>query len=344
MKNNSNYWLLVFGLGAFLSLIMLGCGTKKTMAKIYPSDLMPLMEECKILLGNGESITDLKNYEHSDFFYTTNDGADWVVYKTPNSGTTSPNSSNTRSELHHKKEWTPETGGKLSGLCKVMHVSTTGDARVAASFSVVIGQIHSSEGHENEPLKIFYKKFPGHKKGSLFWNYEINTQGDNGKRWDYSTAIWGYNMCDVGTAPNSYPTEPEDGIALGEEFGYEVNVYEGIMYLTFTRDGHQTKTFTKNLIQSEYINKTDIPDQIRTFWASIGRDGIERPEAYAGELQYFKQGAYNQTNGKKADTNILWSTASEVYGGDIPKQYANGSYAEVWFKEGSVGPGSPPIN
>lgn len=39
-----------------------------------------------------------------------------------------------------------------------MHVSTSGDARVAASYAVVVGQIHGTEGHENEPLKIFTKK------------------------------------------------------------------------------------------------------------------------------------------------------------------------------------------
>ncbi len=88
----------------------------------------------------------------------------WVVYKTPNSGVTSKNSSNTRTELHEKREWTPEEGGKLTGTCKVMQVSISGDARVAASYSTVVGQIHSGEGHENEPLKIFYKKFPGHTK------------------------------------------------------------------------------------------------------------------------------------------------------------------------------------
>ena len=48
---------------------------------------------------------------------------------------------------------------KLSATVKVMNVSTTGDARVASTFSVVIGQIHSADGHENEPFKLFYKKF-----------------------------------------------------------------------------------------------------------------------------------------------------------------------------------------
>ncbi|MGY8915091.1 MAG: polysaccharide lyase family 7 protein, partial [Flavobacteriales bacterium] len=157
----------------------------------------------------------------------------------------------------------------------------------------VVGQIHSDEGHENEPVKIFYKKFPGHTKGSVFWNYEINTEGDNSKRWDYSTAVWGHDMSVVGSDLTSYPEEPKDGIEIGEEFSYEINVYEGIMYLTFKSEGHETKTFTKNLLKSEFSKKTDIPQQILTLYAGLGRDGVERENAYAGEIQYFKQGAYN---------------------------------------------------
>jgi len=314
--------------------------------KKYASDVISYLEDCKMLMGNGVSVQDLKNFEHPDFIYTANDGEDWVVYKTPNAGTTSPNSSNTRTELHQKEYWTPMTGGKLTGTCKVMHVSTSGDARVAATYSVVVGQIHGSEGHENEPLKIFYKKFPGHKKGSVFWNYEINTIGqtkdDNKKRWDFSYPVWGYDMTVVGPSPDEYPTEPADGIVLGEEFSYEVNVYKGIMYVTFSSKGHETKTFTKNLIESEYITAEDIPEQIRKTWFPIGRDGTEKPEAYKGELQYFKQGAYNQTNGKSPESNMLWCSGADTYGGDIPKQYENGSYVEVWFKEASAGPGTPP--
>ncbi len=59
-------------------------------------------------------------------------------------------------------------------------------------------------------------------------------------------------MSVIGKGKNDYPAEPEDGIELGEEFSYEVNVYKGIMYLTFKSEGHETKTFTKNLISSEY--------------------------------------------------------------------------------------------
>ncbi|GAA4241866.1 polysaccharide lyase family 7 protein [Winogradskyella damuponensis] len=311
--------------------------------KKYPSDVIPFMDQWKILLGDGTSVKDLVGYDKKDFFYVENENnRDWVVYKTPNSGITSRTSSNTRTELGQKKHWVPETGGKLTGTLKVQHVSVSGDARVAASYSVVVGQIHSDEGHENEPLKIYYKKFPEHTKGSVFWNYEINTAGDNSKRWDYSTAVWGYDMSVVGTSPETYPAEPIDGIALGEEFSYEVNVYKGIMYLTFTSENHETKTFTKNLLKSDFTTKEAIPQQIWTLYASIGRDGVERENAYAGEINYFKQGAYNQTNGKKPEDNMVWSTGAEIYNGDIAKQYENGCYAEVWFKEATVGEGTSP--
>ena len=315
--------------------------SKKT---VYPNEVIPFMDKFKILLGDGTRANDLTTFEHKDFFYTVIDGTRrWVVYKTPNSVVTSPTASNTRTEPHEKREWTPEEGGNLTGTCKVMQVSLSGDARVAASYSVVVGQIHGGEGHENEPLKIFYKKFPGHSKGSVFWNYEINTAGnDNSKRWDFSTAVWGDDMSVIGQSKDDYPPEPKEGIALGEEFSYEVNVYEGIMYLTFKSEGHETKTFTKNLIASEYVTKTDLPTQVKQLFVPLGQDGIERANAYSNELGYFKQGAYNQTNGKSPETNKVWCAGAETYGGDIAKQYENGCYAEVWFREATVGPGKAP--
>jgi hypothetical protein len=307
----------------------------KSEKKVYPSDVIPFMDKWKILLGDGTRAEDLVNFEKENFFYVQNEeGTNWVVYKTPNSGITSPNSSNTRTELGEIKRWIPEEGGKLTGTLKVQHVSTTGDATTRSAYSVVVGQIHSDEGHENEPLKIYYKKFPGHEKGSIFWNYEINTEGNNDGRWDYSTGVWGYDFSVLGATPNTYPEEPQDGIALGEEFSYKVNVYKGIMYLTFSSKGHETKTFTKNLIKSDFAKRTDVPQQVIDWYSSRRQVGVERENAYAGEKQFFKQGAYNQANRN--------STKSETYNGDIAKQYANGSYAEVWFKEGTLGKGTKP--
>ena len=180
---------------SIIALLVIGCKEKPNSKEIevtnikeidkYPSDVIPFMDKWDILLGDGTRSNDLINFEKDGFFYVEKEGEiDWVIYKTPNSGITSPNSSNTRTELGEKSRWIPEEGGKLTGTLKVQHVSTTGDATVSSSYSVVVGQIHSDEGHENEPLKIFYKKFPGHEKGSVFWNYEINTEGSNDGRWD----------------------------------------------------------------------------------------------------------------------------------------------------------------
>ncbi len=311
---------------------------------VYPNEVIPFMDKFKIMTGDGTRLDSITEFQDPNYFYTVIDGTRrWVVYKTPNSGVTSENSSNTRTELHEKREWTPEEGGKLTGTCKVMQVSLSGDARVAASYSTVVGQIHSGEGHENEPLKIFYKKFPGQTKGSVFWNYEINTAGDdNSGRWDFSTAVWGHDMSVVGSSKEDFPPEPSDGIELGEIFSYEVNVYKGIMYLTFSSEGHPTRTFTKNLIQSEYTSKASIPEQTKNLFVPIGQDGVERPEAYSGELNFFKQGAYNQTNGKSPETNMVWCAGAETYGGNIQKQYDNGCFTEVWFLKATVGPGTPP--
>jgi len=313
--------------------------TENAAQTVYASDIIPFFDHWNLILGDGSNAGIANDFEHNDFFYATNeDEINWVVYKAPNAGDTHGTSNNTRTELAQLKKWYPATANdKLSATLKVMNVSTTGDARVASTYSVVVGQIHSADGHENEPLKIFYKKFPGHEKGSVFWHYEINTAGDdNSGRWDFSTAVWGHDFSIVGTDKNTYPEEPKDGIGLGEEFSYEIRVEKGIMYLKFMSEGHETKIFSKNLIASEYTTKADIPKQTQALFVPIGQDGIERKDAYANEGLFFKLGSYNQTNGKSPDENKNWCSGAETHGGDVQKQYADGNFAEVWFKSAQI--------
>ncbi|NNK89714.1 MAG: polysaccharide lyase family 7 protein [Saprospiraceae bacterium] len=333
--------LLVF----YLFIIHVGCSNTaketrndKTEQTSYPSKIIPFFNHWNLILGDGSNAGQAIDFVHKDFFYaTTDDKTDWVVFKAPNAGDTHGTSNNTRTELAQLKKWSAQTDARLTATLKVMNVSATGDARVAASYSVVVGQIHSADGHENEPLKIFYKKFPGHSKGSVFWHYEINTAGeDNSGRWDYSTAVWGHDFSMVGEDRNTYPEEPEDGIELGEEFSYEIKIEDGIMYLEFSSEGHETISFTKNLVNSMYTTMADIPAQTQELFVPIGQDGVERDNAYAGEGLFFKLGSYNQTNGKSPEVNMNWCSGAETYGGDIQKQYASGNYAEVWFKEGSI--------
>jgi hypothetical protein len=152
-------------------------------------------------------------------------------------------------------------------------------------------------------------------------------------------------MSVIGSSKSEFPKEPEDGIELGEEFSYEINVFEGIMYLTFTSEGHDTVRFTKNLLKSDYATTADIPEQTQKLFVPIGQDGVERENAYSGEMNYFKQGAYNQTNGKAPEKNMVWCAGADTYDGDIAKQYENGDYTEVWFKNATIGEGTlPSIN
>jgi len=312
--------------------------TTEVQKTVYANDVIPFFNHWNLVLGDGSNAGIAEDFEQKDFFYTqTDDTGNWVVFKAPNAGDTHGTSNNCRTELAQLKKWTAQTPAKLSATLKVMNVSTTGDARVAASYATVVGQIHSADGHENEPLKIFYKKFPGHTKGSVFWHYEINTAGDdNSGRWDYSSAVWGHDFAVVGTGEDKYPDEPKEGIALGEEFSYKIEVSEGIMELTFESEGHETKTFTKNLVNSEYTTAADIPQQTQELFVPIGQDGVERAEAYTGEGLFFKLGSYNQTNGKSPDVNKNWCSGAETHGGDIQKQYEDGNYAEVWFREASI--------
>ncbi|MEP0367663.1 MAG: polysaccharide lyase family 7 protein [Cyclobacteriaceae bacterium] len=312
--------------------------SEKSEKAAYASDVIPFFDHWNLILGDGSNVGQAIDFEHEDFFYTVSEGeSNWVVFKSPNAGNTHGTSNNTRTELAQLKKWSPMTDAKLTATLKVKNVSATGDARVASTHAVVVGQIHSADGHENEPLKIFYKIFPGHSKGSVFWHYEINTAGDdNSGRWDFSSAVWGNDFSVIGTDENTYPDEPEDGIALGEEFSYEIEIKDGMMYLTFTSEGHETRKFTKNLIESEYATAVDIPEQTQNLFVPIGQDGVERAEAYTGEGLFFKLGCYNQTNGKSPKENQNWCSGADTFGGDIQKQYETGNYAEVWFKTASI--------
>ena len=313
-------------LGVFITLNSCSNTAKKTDKKeakktIYASEVIPFFNHWNLILGDGSNVGHATNFEAKDFFYTVNDSTtNWVVYKAPNSGGTHGTSKNTRTELAQTKKWSPLTAAKLTATLKVMNVSASGNDKKSSAHSVVVGQIHSADGHENEPLKIFYKKYPGATKGSVYWNYEINTKGDdNSGRWDYSTLVWGA-LSAVGTEENNPSEALKDGIALGEEFSYEIEVKDGVMTIKFTSEGHETKTFVKNLVVSEYTTTADIP--------IVGKVGVERENAYADQFLFFKQGCYNQTNGI--------TTGAETYGGVIQKQYETGNYAEVWFKAASI--------
>lgn len=224
-------------------------------------------------------------------------------------------------------------GGKMEATLKVDAVSLrAGHPDKEPAYSVVVGQIHADKnkklqqltkgkgdfGWGNEPIKIYYKKWPHHEKGSVWWNYERNLTKNDPDRIDIPYPVWGNTW--------ENPEDPgEAGISLGEEFSYIINVHENIMYLTFTAEGHPEVKY-----QIDLSNNID---------AYGNPDPLDNPYGYALDGNYFKAGAYNQCSTKDAEAH--WYTACPGTG-DWETDKANGDYTQVTFSRLVLSDSTPP--
>ncbi len=284
------------------------------------------------------SVADIQDFSHPDFFYL--DEAGDLVFTAGNKAMTTPNSSNTRSELRQMLRGSNTDigthdpgnnfalqanpngqifGSRLSATLKVNHVAKrAGHPEKYPAYSMVVGQIHADKnkeqmaegrgfGYGNEPLKIYFKKWPEHDKGSVFWNYERNLEKDDPDRTDISYVVWGKGWDDSADPGDS-------GIELGEEFSYEVTVQGNVMSLRFESPGHETREFSVNL--------ADNVDPLGNV------DEKDNPMGYAEDFMYFKAGAYNQCSTKDADG--IWYAACPGTG-DWTVDKANGDYASASF-------------
>ncbi|OUD08420.1 hypothetical protein BVC71_12990 [Marivivens niveibacter] len=127
---------------------------------------------------------------------------------------------------------------------------------------VIIGQIHAKD---DEPIRLYYRKLPQNKFGSIYFAHEPATGPEQWVEIIGSRANW---------APN-----PDDGIALDEVFSYEIKVdglAEGdaiipMLYVKIIRDDG-------SVVESE-------PFDMRNSGFSV-----------ADEFMFFKAGAYSQNN------------------------------------------------
>lgn len=295
------------------------------------------------------SVKKLKKFFHPDFFYL--DDENRMVFASPNRAFTTKNTSNTRSELRYMlrgkntkiktqsagnnfavearkdSDKFGSVGGRMDATLHVDHVAKrAGDPTTKAAYSAVVGQIHATKyettsagfGYGNEPLKIYYKKFPNHETGSVFWTYERNLAKTDSNRTDIAYPVWGNtwkNMEDPGAA----------GIALGEEFSYTVNVHKNTMYLTFRHPTRGDVNYSINL-----ANNIDAYGIV---------DALDNKYSYGGDTLYFKAGIYNQCSTKKGGG--LWY-AGCAGTGDWEEDKANGDYAQATFSKLRVGLSTPP--
>lgn len=333
-------------------------GPAPSLAKSVPAQVFDLSHWSITvpLDSNGDDRADtinanaLQNYQLPHFFYL--DDNQHMVFASPNKAITSPNSTNTRSELRqefldkHGKvisgdtrmgyfalasnphpEAFAEIGGTLSATLQVDHVSlNAGYPQKPPAYSVVVGQIHAAKvdalqtdeaglGWGNEPLKIFYKKFPDHATGSVFWAYERNLPKDDPNRTDIDYPVWGNgweNTADPGT----------QGIALGESFSYTVKVEGDIMHLSFSAKNHPTV--------KHQINLADNID------ANGKLDEHDDPLGYKDDWLFFKAGAYNQCSTKDAPSFRYPACPGT---GNWEEDKAAGNYTRVTFSQLALQPG-----
>ncbi len=214
-------------------------------------------------------------FESPNEFYTDpNTGA--MVFRCPNNGATG-GSTYPRSELREMlrrgntsisttgiglNNWVFSTSsqsnqdasggvdGTLTATVAVDHVSTTGNSSMIGR--VIIGQIHAGS---DEPCRLYYRKLPGNTKGSIYIAHEPGN--GNAEQW--------YDM--IGSRSSS-ASDPADGIALGEQFSYEIDVVGNTLTVTIIRPG-----------------KPDVVEIV-----DMSNSG------FANDWMYFKAGCYNQNN------------------------------------------------
>jgi poly(beta-D-mannuronate) lyase len=285
-------------------------------------------------------VKELKTFTNPDYFYLNQDGE--LVFTTPNKGATTSALASTRTELRQMNRMlntdigtgAPENnvalaanenaaqfgsiGGKLSATLRVNAVSLhAGYPDKEPAYTVVVAEFHSGSikehpggfGWSNQPIKIYYKKFPDHEKGSVFWNYERNLPREDPNRIDISYPVWG-NTWENKENPG------DKGISLGEQFSYDINIHENIMHLTFQAEGHPDVNYS-----------VDLSNNV-TPYGKV--DELDHPKGYSGDWFYFKAGAYNECNTKDSPSFVHTACPGT---GDWATDKKNGDYASVAFSK-----------
>ncbi len=150
--------------------------------------------------------------------------------------------------------------GALNATLAVNQVTRLGEGSKIGR--VIIGQIHAKDG---EPIRLYYRKLPTNKYGSVYYIHELEGRDD-------------IYVPIVGDR-SDFAENPDDGIALDEVFSYEISVtgeeIEGkthpMLNVSITRDDG-------TVIQAEPLDMVDSSYDI------------------ANEFMYFKAGAYSQND------------------------------------------------
>jgi hypothetical protein len=136
---------------------------------------------------------DLKTLDNQ-YFDRQVDGT--IILYTPTDGATTSGSSYARTEAReilpdgsNEFEWTPETGGRLEGRCRVLQMPTL---TVGSTNRVIVGQVH---GPNDEPCRLYYKSdgsmnFHDDKAGSSQTETEFVLKSASGQVTNIPLSAW----------------------------------------------------------------------------------------------------------------------------------------------------------
>ncbi|MBT0959338.1 polysaccharide lyase family 7 protein [Alphaproteobacteria bacterium KMM 3653] len=246
--------------------------------------------------GDGKSDSVYENdlaagWTDKRFFYTDPATGGMVFRSTPAGAKTSANTSYTRTELRgmlrrgdgtiqtrtandmpNKNNWVFSSApasaqamaGGVDGVMKatlaVNQVTRQGkDYQIGR---VIIGQIHAKD---DEPIRLYYRKLPKNKYGSIFYAHEPATGKEQ----------W---IEVIGSRSNT-AANPDDGIALDEVFSYEIAVKgepEGDQIIPMLH---------VKIIRDDGTEVVAEPLDMRDSGFSV-----------ENEFMFFKAGAYSQNN------------------------------------------------
>lgn len=229
-------------------------------------------------------------WQDTEVFYT-DPVTGGMVFRTIPGGVTTQNSSYARSELRQmmragntdiktrnndgtptKNNWVFSTApadaqalaGGVDGILRatlaVNQVTRTGEQGKVGR--VIIGQIHAKD---DEPIRLYYRKLPGNKFGSIYYAHEAVGQDD----------VW-VEM--IGTRKDN-AGNPADGIALDEIFSYEIAVSSKLV------DGRVHPMLDVKISRDD---GTEI--------SAPSFDMAQSGYNVADDFMYFKAGAYSQNN------------------------------------------------
>ena len=210
------------------------------------------------------------------YFYTGEDGG--MVFKATVAGaTTSKNAIYTRTELRemlrrgdesistkpsgslpNKNNWVLSSAprksrraaggvdGTLKATLAINHVTKTGSTADAGA--VIIAQIH---GIADELARLYYKKLPGHRRGSIYIAHEVAGASE-----EYFKLI-GDRSSDA--------EEPADGIALDEQFSFELRTEGNELHVVISQAG---AIIAKRMIDMTFSGY-DAPEQYLFFRVGV---------------------------------------------------------------------------